>query len=935
MKNLIQSTAIIFSIFIILLACTKEINLKTEVEFNVTEQHKSDGFVNEDLPTTVTVVPEEILEEFSYSYSYSVSKGEGHFRDRLGTIFAQNEDIALNPLSTTMMYVGIKPGDHLVKVIATDNYGFTEEVEIDYSIAEIPPVIWTATSPVKRIELGNSAHITVKFEKSEANSAATYKRRYHLVAGSGTLTGHSEQVDIQSDGFQPIVPGTYSLNFTPDALGMVELLFELKGSDGEEFSVKLGFEVLEEIVDAVIPEITLLGDNPLTVQRGSNYKDPGVQALDDVDGDITGDIVVDTSEVDMSRLGTYKVTYNVSDSSGNAAVEVVRTVEVIAGDDSGNPDNDILAFEIKGQIEVSIPDDVSHSVTLSVPFGTEVVVAPTVLVVSSAATVSPARTIPQNFENPVTYKVISEKGIVQEWVIRVIINAPVDSTPPVITLTGNNPQIIEVGQPYAELGATATDNFDGNVTSAVIVNNSAININQLGDYSVTYDVTDAAGNPAVQVTRIVQVADTTSPVITLAEGSLSLAVGDTYMEPGYSALDNLDGNITGKVTVGGNLNTKAVGDYTITYNVTDEAGNDAVQVTRTVEVVDTIAPVITLTGASVTMEVGEEYSEPGFSAIDNADGDITGNVTVGGNLNTNVVGSYTVTYDVGDTSGNEAVQVTRSVEVVDTTVPVIELMGSIITVGIGQTYVEPGYSANDNVDGNITGSVVVGGNLNTNALGTYTITYDVRDVAGNAAVQKIRTVEVVDTTPPVISLSGGMVSMKVYRNFPEPGYYASDNIDGNLTDRVVVGGDLNTNSVGIYSVTYTVSDNAGNTALQKSRTVEVTPLVTSFNPSTGIYRAPAGTTVTVTLSSGGSGSGTGSASGGGGSANTCWGGTGTGCGSTDSYTFIMPASGQVSFTANHYGGGSSNSTQLTIASNNESQNYSMNAGTAGSSIPTN
>ncbi len=935
MKNLIQSTAIIFSIFIILLACTKEINLKTEVEFTVIEQHKADGFINEHLLTTVTVVPEEILEEFSYSYSYSVSKGEGHFRDRLGNIFPQNENIAFNPLSTSMMYVGIKAGDHLVKVIATDNYGFTKEVEIDYSIVEIPPVVWTATSPVKRIELGNSAQITVKFEKSEANSAANYKRRYGLVSGSGTLTELSEQVDVESDGFEPIVPGTYPLNFTPDELGMVELFFELKGDDGEEFIAELGFEVLEEIVDTVVPEIILLGDNPFMVQRGSNYKDPGVQALDDLDGDITGDIVIDTSEVDMSRLGTYKVTYNVSDSSGNAAVEVVRTVEVIAGDDSGNSDNDILAFEINGQIAVSIPDNVGHSVTLNVPFGTEVVVTPTVLVVSPAATVSPARTIPQNFENPVTYMVMSEIGIVQEWVIRVNINAPVDSTPPVITLTGNNPQIIEVGQPYAELGATATDNFDGNVTNSVIVNNSTININQLGDYSVTYDVTDAAGNPAVQVTRTVQVADTTSPVITLAEGSLILAVGDIYIEPGYSALDNLDGNITGKVTVGGNLNAKAVGDYTITYDVTDEAGNDAVQVTRTVEVVDTIAPVITLTGAGISMEVGEEYSEPGFSATDNADGDITAIVTVGGNLNTNVVGIYTLTYDVGDTSGNDAVQVTRSVEVVDTTVPVIELMGSIITVGIGQTYVEPGYSANDNVDGILTGSVVVGGNLNTNALGTYTITYDVRDDAGNVAIQKRRTVEVVDSTPPVILLSGGRVSMKVNRSFPEPGYYASDNVDGNLTGRVVVGGDLNANSVGIYTVTYNVSDNAGNTAVQKSRTVEVTPLVTSFDPSTGIYRAPAGTTVTVTLSSGGSGSGTGSASGGGGSASTCWGSSGTGCRSTDSYTFIMPASGQVSFTANHSGGGSSNSTQLAIASNNESQSYSMNGGAAGSRIPTN
>lgn len=860
MKNLIQSTAIIFSVFIILLACTKEINLKTEVEFNVTEQHKAEGYINEDLPTTVTVVPEEILEEFSYSYSYSVSKGEGHFRDRLGNIFPQNVNIALNPLSTTMMYVGIKAGDNLVKVIATDNYGFTEEVEIDYSIAEVPPVVWTATSPVKRIELGNSTKINLVFEKSQANTDVNYERRYRLKNGSGELTELSADADAEVVSefteFQPILPGTYTLNFTPLELGVMELSFELKGDDGEEFTAELGFEVLVKIVDSVVPEITLFGDNPFTVQRGINYKDPGAQALDDVDGDITGDIVVDASKVDMSQVGTYQVTYNVSDSSGNSAVEVLRTVNVILGDDSANSGNEILAFEIEGQTAVSIITDVSHTVTLNVPFGTPIIVSPTVLVVSAEATVSPARTVAQNFKNPVTYVVTSENGIVQEWVIRVNINAPIDSTPPVITLTGNNPQIIEVGLPYAELGATATDNLDGNLTNTIVVNNSTINMNRLGDYSVTYDVTDAAGNPAVQVTRTVRIMDTTSPVITLLEGNLGIAVGETFVDPGYTVTDNFDDDITGKVKVVGYVDADIVGDYTITYDVTDGAGNDAVQVTRTVEVVDTIAPVITLTGG-------------------------------------------------------------------------------IISVGIGQTYVEPGYSATDNVDGNLTGNVMVGGNLDTSALGTYMITYDVSDTAGNSAIQERRTVEVVDTTPPVISLSGGRVSIKVYRSFTEPGYSAWDNIDENLTGSVDVGGNLDKNRVGIYTVTYNVSDNAGNTAVQKSRTVEVTPLVTSFDPSTGIYRAPSGTTVTVTLSSGGSGSGTGSASGGGGRASTCWGGTGTGCRSTDSYTFIMPPNGNVSFTASHSGGGTSNSTQLTIESNDESQSYRMNGGAAGTSIPTN
>lgn len=931
MKNLVRTTASIFSILTIILACTKEIDLKTEVEFTVTEHHTVSGYIDENLSTTITVVPEEILEEFSYSYSYSVVKGEGYFGDSSGDVFPQDEKIALNPFSATMMYVGTKAGDHLVKVLVSDNYGFTEEVEIDYTLAEIPPVIWTATSPVKRIELGNSAQITVNFDKSAANKDVNYERRYRVVVGSGEFTELSVEAEVGLTEFQPILPGRYTLTFTPQELGVMELSFDLKGDDGEEFTAELNFEVLEEIVDTVIPEITLLGDNPLTVQSGSNYKDLGAQALDDVDGDITDDIIVDASGVDMAQTGTFQVTYNVNDSSGNAAVEVVRTVEVIAGDDPRSAENNILSFVIPGQNTASIVDEVDHTVTVNVPFGTEVMVAPTVMVISADATIAPAR----NFENPVTYVVTSEIGESQEWVVRVNINAPIDTTPPVITLTGDNPQITEVSQAYIELGATATDDFDGNVTADIIVDSSTIDPNILGDYSVTYNVTDAAGNSAVQVTRTVRVVDTTSPVITLSGGNLSIAVGDAYIEPGYSAVDNLDGNITGAVTVGGNLNTGTVGSYIVTYDVDDDAGNAAVQATRTVEVMDTKPPVIVLSDNSVTMSVGESYSEPGFSATDNVDGNLTGDVLVGGNLNVNAVGTYTVTYDVSDTSGNAAIQKTRSVQVIDTTAPVITLAGSSISVSVGQSYVEPGYSATDNVDGNLTGNVIVGGNLNTNTVGSYIVTYDVSDAAGNPAIQSRRTVEVIDTTPPVISLSGGSVSMKEKRSFPEPGYSASDNIDGNLTGSVVVEGNLNTNRVGTYTVTYNVRDNAGNTALQKSRTVEVTPLVTSFDPSTGIYTAPANTTVTVSLSSGGDASGTGSASGGGGSASTCWGGAGSGCNGTDSYTFDMPTSGSVSFTASHSGGGGSNSTQLTIESNDERHSYSMNGGAAGTSIPTN
>ena len=79
---------------------------------------------------------------------------------------------------------------------------------------------------------------------------------------------------------------------------------------------------------------------------------------------------------------------------------------------------------------------------------------------------------------------------------------------------------------------------------------------------------------------------------------------------------------------------------------------------------DTIAPVITLLGdASVTVEVTSTYNDAGATASDNYDGDITESIVTVSNVDTDTVGTYTITYNVKDTSSNSAEEVTRTVNV--------------------------------------------------------------------------------------------------------------------------------------------------------------------------------------------------------------------------------------------------------------------------------
>ena len=102
--------------------------------------------------------------------------------------------------------------------------------------------------------------------------------------------------------------------------------------------------------------------------------------------------------------------------------------------------------------------------------------------------------------------------------------------------------------------------------------------------------------------------------------------------------------------------------------MTDSSGNAASEVTRTVSVTDTTAPVITLVGdAEITVEVGSTYTDLGATASDNYDGDISADIVTVNNVNTSVIGSYTVTYNVSDDAGNAATEVSRVVNVTDTT----------------------------------------------------------------------------------------------------------------------------------------------------------------------------------------------------------------------------------------------------------------------------
>ncbi len=239
-----------------------------------------------------------------------------------------------------------------------------------------------------------------------------------------------------------------------------------------------------------------------------------------------------------------------------------------------------------------------------------------------------------------------------------IVLAP-DTTPPVITLNGDSSVTTMQGYDYIELGASATDDRDGNVDVMI---NQGVNILVLGTYTATYTATDSAGNTSstTRTVNVVLAPDTTAPVVTLnGESSITVVQTLSYEELGASATDDGDESVT--VVINGSVDTNTIDTYTLTYTATDSAGNEGTA-TRTVNVVaDTTPPAITLNGLdSIILIENGTYSEQGASALDNVDGDV--NVVITGDIDPSDISNQLITYTATDAAGNSS-ELTRTISV--------------------------------------------------------------------------------------------------------------------------------------------------------------------------------------------------------------------------------------------------------------------------------
>ena len=181
-------------------------------------------------------------------------------------------------------------------------------------------------------------------------------------------------------------------------------------------------------------------------------------------------------------------------------------------------------------------------------------------------------------------------------------------------------------------------------------------------------------------------ADQIPPVITVDPEAVMLSIDseEPDLREGVTAFDDIDGVLTDKIEATGEVDVSVPGDYEITYNVTDSAGNEADPKSRIYTVVDDAPPVITVDPEEVTLSIdGEEPNLlEGVTAFDNVDGDLTDEIEPPvGNVDTSTPGKYTIEYNVTDSAGNKADPKTRVYTVVEEGEQVRLLNESVLDIG--------------------------------------------------------------------------------------------------------------------------------------------------------------------------------------------------------------------------------------------------------------
>ncbi|HEY8365365.1 MAG TPA: immunoglobulin-like domain-containing protein, partial [Haloplasmataceae bacterium] len=472
-----------------------------------------------------------------------------------------------------------------------------------------------------------------------------------------------------------------------------------------------------------IPVISGLHDFQIEINSSLPNFIEGISAYDFyTKKDITENIIIDNSKVDITKIGEYQVEYYLKDSQGN---ETVKSIKVIV--------QDTTKPEIANckDLTISVHSDINEEF-----FWKDIIVTD-----NSQGNVTKGLdlenlVIDKVGSYPVDYIAIDEAG--NKEIVTIFVHI-IDNEKPELIIPNNITILLneEINREFFLNGVVVRDNYDNITLDYVLVDYHLVNTSKAGKYQVLYMVLDSSGNITKKIVEVI-VKDNDVPVFNNVN-NIHIPVGTKEYDflENIECVDLTDGNITDKINVYDKyVDLQKVGIYPIVFSVLDSSGNYVEKVVF-VYVYDDIAPLI-IGVEELTFEVftnlTKEILIKNIKVQDNYDDDITIDVDFS-EVNNALLGTYSITYIVSDSSGNIAYEITK-LHIVDTTKPVISGVKDktvSLNQNIDEAFLLSGITITDNYDQNIIDKVVISGNYDTNKKGTYQITITVTDSSGNVA----------------------------------------------------------------------------------------------------------------------------------------------------------------------------------------------------------
>ena len=560
------------------------------------------------------------------------------------------------------------------------------------------------------------------------------------------------------------------------------------------------------------PTIAVTGDNPIQTILGQAYTDPGATAADVEDGDISGSIQADVSAVDTDQVGSYTVTYSVTDSGGKQAT-ATRTVQVI---DRTSPVIQLVGEDTLtiGQGStytdpgVTITDNVDSPQDLNAALG-HVPMDGLVLHLDATKITGLQDGDPVSLWEDLT---LLENDAFQDLQVDsrpVYVASTADKSMPAVRFDGTD-DFLKIDSILAggTIGRTIFAVFrPDDAGNNYFFSLNSLSVQNAGGSSYNYILTPEIGLRVANNKMFV------NDVLSTTEASI-FGIGNAQDALISEARAWKNGAELESTSVSGNSLLDIPGDLSTVGGRSATTGNspgDAYEILVYNRLLDDDEIRV------LQFHLQNKYSIAGTAGL----------------VDTSTLGNQTVHYTVRDAAGNYAT-VTRAVNVVvDTWSPVITLNDSAnLEVVLNSAFTDPGAVVTDDVDTGLqTTAVITDSNdqvvqtVDTSVDGaTFTITYSATDSDGHTtSITRALTIIDADIVAPVITMNGrSLLIHPAGQDFTDPGATVLDNVDGVMT--VTVNSDVDQDTPGTYTITYTAIDAAGNVATPVARTVRVQDL---------------------------------------------------------------------------------------------------------------